>query len=383
MSELKNLRVGTNDLRWRLLTTVSALALLGALHGAKATDDTDHPVLWIELGGQLERNTGEGDVFEAPFLQMTPLPGAYKPESPLHAEKQPLYSKGAEGKITFQPENSDWVFSASVRYGRSNSSKHVHQQTFFHLHEHFGSYSQYITPSRAKFADTEAKSNESHSILDFQAGKDIGLGMFGAHSTSTVSVGVRFAQFTSKTSTSISAAPNFHFVNFFPTTSPYSFPIPHEYIYKLSGEAERSFHAFGPSVSWNAAAAIAGRSETREITIDWGVNAAVLFGRQKSHIQHHTTGEYFCNFCGGGPHGSGISTLYKNTPPSRASARSVVVPNVGGFAGVSFRYADAKISFGYRGDFFFGAIDGGIDTRKEQTLGFFGPFATISLGIGG
>ena len=58
-------------------------------------------------------------------------------------------------------------------------------------------------------------------------------------------------------------------------------------------------------------------------------------------------------------------------------ARAVIVPNAGGTAGISFRYADAKVSFGYRGDFFFGAMDGGIDTRKHRrSVDFHGPFAT-------
>ena len=59
----------------------------------------------------------------------------------------------------------------------------------------------------------------------------------------------------------------------------------------------------------------------------------------------------------------------------------VVVPNLGGFAGVSFVNGSAKIKFGYRADFFFGAMDEGIDTRKSETLGFYGPFATISIGL--
>ncbi len=42
---------------------------------------------------------------------------------------------------------------------------------------------------------------------------------------------------------------------------------------------------------------------------------------------------------------------------------------------------DFKVRMGYRADFFFGAIDGGIDTRKSETLGFYGPFATISIGL--
>ena len=68
---------------------------------------------------------------------------------------------------------------------------------------------------------------------------------------------------------------------------------------------------------------------------------------------------------------------------SGARSRSVVVPNVGGFAGISVRYSDAKLSLGYRGDFFFGAMDGGIDARDARNRSFHGPFATVSIGLGG
>ena len=61
----------------------------------------------------------------------------------------------------------------------------------------------------------------------------------------------------------------------------------------------------------------------------------------------------------------------------------MTVPNLGGFAGFSYRFGgDAKISIGYKADFFFGAIDGGIDTRKNENRGFYGPFACICIGIG-
>jgi hypothetical protein len=39
---------------------------------------------------------------------------------------------------------------------------------------------------------------------------------------------------------------------------------------------------------------------------------------------------------------------------SLARSRSVAIPNVGGFAELSYHYANAKISMGYRADFFFG-----------------------------
>ncbi len=61
----------------------------------------------------------------------------------------------------------------------------------------------------------------------------------------------------------------------------------------------------------------------------------------------------------------------------------VAVPNLGGFAGISIKYHNAKFSFGYRADEFFGAMDGGIDTAKSENRGFFGPYASFSVGLGG
>jgi len=43
----------------------------------------------------------------------------------------------------------------------------------------------------------------------------------------------------------------------------------------------------------------------------------------------------------------------------------------------------AKVSFGYRADVFFGVIDGGLATRSTFNRGFYGPFAQVSIGIGG
>jgi hypothetical protein len=61
----------------------------------------------------------------------------------------------------------------------------------------------------------------------------------------------------------------------------------------------------------------------------------------------------------------------------------VIVPNIGGFAGLSVRFPNAKVSLGYRADAFFGAMDGSIDVRKTYDRDFYGPFATISIGLGG
>ena len=48
------------------------------------------------------------------------------------------------------------------------------------------------------FSDSLAHHSEHHTIADFQAGKDIGLGLFGHDGTSTLNAGVRFASFSAK-----------------------------------------------------------------------------------------------------------------------------------------------------------------------------------------
>jgi len=73
---------------------------------------------------------------------------------------------------------------------------------------------------------------------------------------------------------------------------------------------------------------------------------------------------------------------HMTSAPSRG--KQVIVPNIGGFASLSYRAGDrAKFALGYRADIFFGAIDGGIAARKPENVGFYGPFASVSIGIGG
>src|SRR6185437_8257911 len=127
--------------------------------------------------------------------------------------------------------------------------------------------------------------------------------------------------------------------------------------------AVRSFHGVGPSLSWNASAPlIAADSQESEVTLDWGLNVALLFGRQKAKVKHQETGHFHSSFMFNvGEH----TTVYQPTPVRSDRAKSVVVPNIGGFGGVSWRLQNFKASFGYRGDFFFSAMDGGIEQRQS------------------
>jgi len=389
MSELMNASAGRHkDLRWHLLATVSSLALLGFVYGADraqaADDDADRPTVWIELGGQLERVDGGGERFAPPFVASVVHAGF---TSPVSLEKPPLYSNGAEGKITFEPAGTDWVLSVSVRYGRSNNGTSVHKQTnptkLYPAPPPFSQFIKSVVDRVPRFSETDPQNSETHAVIDFQAGKDVGLGMFGNGGSSILDLGVRYAQFASNSKVTLKADPDSHVANKYFTNYYYHhIPLPVGVAYhSYAGKAvvSRSFRGIGPSISWNASAPVVGHPQESKIALDWGLNAALLFGRQKANVHHQTTARYHKATYASAQR----NIVYQHTPPDSRRAQSVIVPNVGGFAGLTFRHDNAKVSFGYRGDFFFGAMDGGIDVRKTYDRNFYGPFATISIKLGG
>ncbi|HTO41342.1 MAG TPA: hypothetical protein VL026_10225 [Rhizomicrobium sp.] len=384
MNELINAQASEREYRWQLLATVSSLALAVTLcTPAQAARDTNRPTVWIELGAQLERMQGSEDPFLPPFLRAgTPRPFETIPSAAI--QRAPRYAFGGESKITFMPEGSDWSLVAAVRYGRSNSAKDVHQQT-----------SEYRQSGRllmnddpffvrlTRFGDTASSHKQSQIVADFMVGRDVGLGLWGGSSAATVDFGVRFAQFTASSTTTLRDRPD-AFIERIPLPPNPFLPNAHKYktnsdshnFYAFNNQ-KRSFSGLGPTLSMNGSQALAGNLDEDALSFDWGVNAAVLFGRQKVNGSHKTSGVHMGDFA------APPKSTYNLPTKFIARSRTVVVPNVGGFAGVSARYAHAKFSLGYRGDFFFGAMDGGIDARATHNRSFHGPFATISVGLGG
>jgi hypothetical protein len=398
MSELIDAGTNCSGFRWKLLATASTLALLASIStpaDANAdADDAGRPTVWIELGGQLERTIGGGEAFAPLFFSHIDQ----SLTSPTEMEKELPWSIGPEGKLSFQPDGSDWVFSASIRYGRTNSRRSTQQKTKPTPFKDVLKFTTYtaggysggrrccvtrtLLPSHAQYADVDLKHEETHGIVDFQAGRDVGLGLFGRQSTSVLSAGIRFAQFNSKTNISVKARTDMEHYNYLTPGLITQYPQRYKGTSKFransfAATSTRSVHMLGPSISWDASVSLAGAAQS-DISFDWGVNAAVLFGRQKVIVHHQTSAKSFR-----GKYYPRYESLYVHGPYDHSREHSVVVPNVGGFAGVSFRYSNAKVRFGYRGDFFLGAVDNGIDTRISKTLGYHGPFATISIGLGG
>lgn len=370
MSELIQANTNRTAIRGQFLATASAAVLVAYVASASVAcaSDDGRPTVWIELGGQMEGIGGETSPNVAPFMSIPA--GPYDPETLVTNQRPPRHAFGLEGKLSFQPEGSDWIFSVGVLYGRSNLNRHVHDQGPDVTNSRFNNFDKYA----AAFDDVKTVQEESHSVLDFSAGKDVGLGRFGNEGASQISLGVRYAQFSYKSTLSETARPTVNVV------FPYGlrgYPSFHQYT--MVANAERSFRGIGPSLSWNASATILGNRDRAEVTFDWGVNGAVLFGRQKAKTSHRTDAYYLPP--------SYYAYLYYHKSHlannHNTRSRSVIVPNVGAFAGLSLKKGIAKISLGYRADFFFGAVDTGIDERQTKTLGFYGPFATISIGLGG
>jgi iron complex outermembrane receptor protein len=394
--------------------------------GLFSDTDNSKPPVWIELGGQLSILGDSQQAYSPPFLADVTEPGQLKA---LEDQKPPLYGLDEEAKLSWQPDGSDFVFSAAIKYGRSSANRHDHQQTpnadvavppytIIGLHSlfghPFGGWSLY--PSKhVKFADDLSQKSERHAILDFLVGKDVGLGMFGLDGSSLLSGGVRVAQFVSKSNVNLNAIPDLHY-----PTAPLdnnTDRVQYEQFlnskmrfhdYAGSAAEKESFHGLGPELAWNASTPLAG-TDNGEIALDWGANFSVLFGRQKASGSHQTViNSYYLtkadNFGGiiGTPHHpvhigyfhgpcsnpnffhrSEAICSQKINAASHNRSRMVAIPNVGALFGLSYKYQNAKVSFGYRADEFFGAMDGGIDTQKAENRGFNGPYANVSIGLGG
>ena len=389
MSELITPSVGVREFHGRFLATVCSLALsvyLSTLYEACAIEtNADRPTVWIELGGNLERLSGGQQAFSPPF---SPALDAdhFVPFSTI--QSAPRFSVGGQGRLSFAPKSTKWLFSASVRYGRSNRAGQQHEETqpaspiLFYSIPAFDFYLRRAVPPKAKkFISAASQDAENHAVVDFQVGRDVGVGMIGAHGVSEFDLGIRFAQFTSKSVGTINANPDFG-VTYFHRTRFGSYPgngeTPEQKWHLVASQdnATRNFRGIGPSVAWDQSIAFVGDTSDGLVTLDWGANAALLFGRQKTKVHHQTSEHYVsANQTAGGP----MPVYQRSYNPMRV--RSVIVPNIGGFAGFSFKFPNAKLSLGYRADFFFSAIDGGIDTRKTYDRSFYGPFATISVGL--
>lgn len=345
-----------NKFGYKLLATVSSMALMVSAEAALARDAGDsHPTFWIEAGGAFDELSSDSDLWLAPN---TPAEQS-NPTPPFGTLPKAGYD--LDLKFTVAPHNSDWRFSVGLIYGRAlRGPKTTHDQTYKSTALTFIRPPKYV-PTNYDFANTSYRSTTSHLILDFQVGKDVGLGVFGGKSN--LNFGIRWAKLNESSSGHMSGATN-------ATNQAGGTHVTADFA------AKHGFDGIGPSISWDADLPVVG-SQADGFSLDWGVNAAVLIGKQKTRTDLHTSSYSYRYYS---QNNQGRHQLTHSTP-SFPRSKTVLVPNLGGFAGISWRMPNAKVSVGYKADFFFNAIDVGIATRETATRGFYGPFASLSIGF--
>jgi hypothetical protein len=407
MSELITTNNKPANIRLRLLATASAIVLAACVAISEKVQAADRPTVWIEGGLHLDNITGSSATFVPPLDSITTNGFPDTPTSanflgqgsggfPSFTEMENVLGRsvGAEGSLSFQPSGSDWVFNISASYGRTHSKRHILEREKFVGEPayatgfHSGGFGQFlVTPSYNNYVDQATDNTEAHTIIDFKVGKDIGLGLFGHNTESIFSFGARYVQMNMTSNGHSYAQPGERFYRF-----PGNFGK-----YYVGGEHQNSqsvlqrysdFRAMGPSLSWSNTTGLWGDVADGQIALDWGANAAVLFGRQKAKGSLHTTvhrsrDQMAHNILFGTTQLALVQISATGDSAHRTETHRVTVPNLGGFAALSYRFPRAKLSLGYRADFFFGAMDHGLDTHQSVTTGYHGPFATISIGLGG
>ncbi len=376
-------------------------------YGLDFFSDTDghKPQLWLQLGGNFNAYSSDGASPWDPTASATfPNGGGPTPSwpaglpTPAQLQKTPNVGFDWEGSVAFEPTDTDWTFKAGVRYGRASHNKHFHKSIPAGTKGGISFYGQYYAcsqlgllglPSFApacyhgrvqEFDDSQNVSNDEHMMLDFTLGKDVGLGTFGDRGKSTIAAGVRIAQFHSDSSLTMGADPHYNL----------SKDISQKYhnVWEFDSNETRTFHGIGPEVAWDGNASLLGNDADGEVTLDWGVNAAVLFGRQRAVLHHAVSHCRIDGFgtlvvCEGQTIGGNIDARIHEPADDVNRSRTVAVPNLGGYIGASMRYHNSKVSFGYRADAFFGAVDGGEEAPDSKNRGFYGPYLNVTLGLGG
>ena len=349
MSRSTNTMNSYTQIHRQLLATVSVAALIGLGTASEAVaSDSGKPVIELELAGQFDQLADKQTRWVPDYFarHVGPMAGMFQ-----GAQKTPRYGFDADAGLAFRPGDEGWVLAASIRLGRARQPGSGSKS------DHILPYPVYVqNPSNYGALSHQ---NESHLFVDFSVGKDVGLGIAG--SESTFSAGVRIANMRSRSDVHITS----------------NFPI------SFHGSATndpdsrivRKFQGAGPFVAWKASAPIAGQPDSGELGIDWGLNGGLLFGRQ---TLSQTVDAYY-------RYGKRVHyahpSVHRTAQSSRWRQRKATVPEAGAYAALYYRFPNAKVSLGYRADWYFNALDGGLASAQQVDRGFFGPFASISIGV--
>ena len=332
------------------------------------------------------------------------------------------WTTGGQMRVTYRPEGSAWTLSGGVRYGRvGNSTGRQRQEEVtgdavcrFKTSEAYSPYvpgvdlgfigklscdpnygpvtkdipslgSKYfpnrynsnyvIAPTNRLSTSTDRR--EDHLIVDFDVGKDMGLGVLGTHGSS-VRAGLRYADFKSTIAGDMRAVPDV----MMPTDgwAKYNTTF-HQYA--ASFAAEREFKGAGPTLSWEASRSVLGGQETGHWDVDWSIAGGALYGKQKTSISGTQGSDYF-----NAKYPTKDFILSGLQPPAQAPfamrrTKSVLAPVLDLSLGLSFEVPGVKLSTGYRWERYFNVLDAGFTSHESYDRTLDGPYFKVAVGFGG
>jgi outer membrane receptor protein involved in Fe transport len=345
-------------------------------------DHTGPYSLTVELSGQVQRHDAPYEGFEPSFMD------AFQDElSPASAQNRDLdWGDGREARLTWRPDGSLWSVAGGVRYGRTNSdTTRLHSEVegetgcavggkyaaFCDPDFYGGLYYDYMMQTAMNWSDVEVSNREEHFLVDFEVGRDLGLGI----TRSSIGAGLRFAQLESTTKFSMDGVPDWDF----PVEGWFKYDTTH-HRYEAELEATREFEGVGPVLSWDAAQRLFGDDEIGHVDLDWSLNGGVLFGKQKMQITGTESSAFYS-----GKYTSSFTTPIdpQTTPVSIERSKSVTAPMVDLSLGLAYEIQRIKIGAGYRWERYFDVLDAGADERKKFDRTIDGPYFKLAIGFGG
>jgi hypothetical protein len=271
----------------------------------------------LELDGDYGRSSGGREI-------LVPAGTAYSPSNhpyPLGVQNDLDWGSGGGVTFVYQPEPKGWSLFGSVRYGRARGSAEEHPQWaptggYYANEKYTAAFKQMLPPDQqyylylhpafkglVNYATTTGRNEESHAMVDFAAGKDLGLGSWRDARTH-LDAGFQYAKFRSSSNADLHGRPDMYF-------PPYG-------IFKYGGhwhrfwgtlDARREFEGAGPSLALSHSLRLLGDAGvTGRIDADFGLGGSVLFGKQSADVTGIVRGDYHYGFDQLTKYGPGVTT---------------------------------------------------------------------------
>ena len=328
----------------------------------------------VELGGMVQRHDAPNKAYAPTFL------GEFDPSlDPSGDQTADLdWGDGRDVKLTYA--SGAWKLSLAGRHGEANRDSRYVLVGPELVTCNSTPVACAANPTTLSFFNnygiSELRQGEEYAIVDFLVGRDVGLG--GGRVESTLSAGLRYAELDSESIVALYGIPDW-------VLPPDNFALSKgakHHQYRGEMESERSFEGAGPTIVWDASAALFENDSWGQVGVDWFVSGGVLFGKQETSVTGRESYAYWNNqkyLDFPEPATAQDSTSIEIAPRSE----SVTVPVLGASLGLSYKVDRVSVGAGYRWERYFDAIDGGIEERQQQDRTIDGPYLKLSVGFGG